>query len=689
MSTTEAPATLRNDAADLVHGVRFADPYRWLEAESPESQAWERDRSAAAKAYLDALPGIDTLERAVTQRMTEGLVFTPKLAGGLWFALRLDPDVGGAVLSVSARLGEPGRAIARPGEIARDAAAGFDWFHPSPDGTLVAVGVSLDGDEQSTLHVLDVATGVAQVDPVPFVVGGRVSWLPDSSGLYYYGGVARATENAVGRIFSWTVGAPRPREAAAFESTERSFSPHVSACGRYVAVTGSFICPRLMHLLDRETGVWTDVFPQAQDERFSGTFVGDRYVAVTTIGADRGRLVSAPLDQLENPDAWDELVPEGEGILRTVSRAGDRLVLASYVDGVTRLTVTSLDGTAPEEIALPGRGVAAPWGLFPFQVGGDAPVEAHPECVTFVYSSVNTRPAVYHYDLEARKLSRVGPELPVSLDVDVEHRTCTSADGETVRYTVIARAGTDLSAPRPTVIHAYGGWGIMFLAEIYLGIMTPVVEAGGVVVIAHLRGDATFGGKAQWLGGKLHNKQRSFEDFFAVAEDLVARGTTVPEQLALFGSSNGGLLGGAIVTQRPELLKALVLAVPLLDMCRFPVEHFSELFIEEYGNPLDVGDTQMMRDYSPYHNVQEGQFPAMLLVAGGSDVRCQPWHARKMAAAVEQAQTGDAPVLLRVHPNQGHAVTVAGPPRVVAEWLGFLMDQIGLGLDGIAVGTDG
>lgn len=370
--------------------------------------------------------------------------------------------------------------------------------------------------------------------------------------------------------------------------------------------------------------------------------------------------------------------------MRAVAAAGSELVLCDYVNGRSRVRVVSTEGEILATVPLPDEGVVSATGLNAMQAGADPPLEATRDEAVFTFSTPSRAPALCRYDWTLARLETIAAPREAPSALQIESRSCVSTDGHPVSYDLV-HAGHPTG---PTLVVAYGGWNMVAPSGGYLGALAPVVEAGGTVVYAHVRGDATHGAD-RWQAGRRAAKQRSFDDLYAVVQDLIAQGVTTPDQLGLHGSSNGGLLVGAAITQRPELFRVAVALVPLLDMGRFVRERFAELFTWEYGDPRRPGEAAWLRGYSPYHNVVDRiEYPATMIVCADRDIRCHPWHGRKMAAALRAANAGPRPIHLRVHPDRGHkTATVQAPPWLTAEWLGFAMSELGLPLPKPAVAT--
>lgn len=667
------PGTRAETVTTTLGGITFDDPYRWLEEDSDEALEWERAQNALAEHHLRRWPGYEPLREAIAPHVAEMVTFAPRRAGEHWFTLT--PARHGLVLRVASELGAPGRILVDPATFASDRGS-LDWFYPSPDGSRVAFGVSEGGREQSVLHVIETDSGRVLPERIPHASFARVAWLPDSSGFYYSAGLAPDHESPDKSVFLHRLGEAAPTKPEPVPVRTWYVQPQISPDGRYVVVlprSGSD--PRPTYLKDRAKGDRWLPFLDEQEGVFIGVFAGDRYIAVTTDGAPRGRLVSIPLVSRPERSTWRELVPESKAVLRSVSLAGDKLVLAEIVDVHSRLRILSLDGTAEEEVELPGRGTAnlstTWWGQFVM----DPMVASDDGGFTFTYATFTSSPAVHRYDLCSRRLRCIkAPRFELS-GVDVEQLSCTASDGAPLSAWLIRR--DDAPRPGPTLIYAYGGWNVALLPS-YLGALAPFVEAGGSMVFANLRGGGEHGWD-WWQAGRRAKKQRTFDDLYEVAETLVERGIASKDRLAVAGASNGGLLAAVAGTQRPDLFRAVVSQVPIVEMMAYTRDAFAAGLSEEYGDPRLPEEAPWAYAYSPYHNASDGtRYPATLFVFGGEDIRCLPWQGRKTVARLQHATACDAPILLRVWPGAGHGAGLLAGPDESAEWVGFLMHQLGM-----------
>jgi prolyl oligopeptidase len=521
-------------------------------------------------------------------------------------------------------------------------------------------------------------TGEVLPDRILYTSFGCVAWLPDASGFYTNAGRDVDTVDARKRILFHRIGDDRAGEPAALEFRERFVAPQISADGRYVVAVESEVTPRPAYLLDREAGGdWRPFLRDLAGTVIIGVFVADEYVAISTEGAPRGRVVAIPVASPLDHSTWRELVPEGDGVMRGISLVGDKLVLAELLDGSSRIRIFSTDGALEEEVPLPGRGSVKLDGLWWGQMAIDPVIAAGDGEFSFVFSTFTAAPALYRYVVEERRLEELAAPASRLEGATVRHLSCTSSDGAEVRYDVVHRKDLDLSKPRPTLVYGYGGWNIAFV-PIYLGRYAPFIDAGGVFVFAYLRGGGEFG-IDWWHQGRLARKQRTFDDLYAVAEDMIARGLTTSELLAAAGASNGGLLAGAAAVQRPDLFRVVVSKVPLLDLLRYDRDPMGSLFVIEYGDPRKPEDARVLAAYSPYHNIREGvDYPATLVVCGDQDVHCFPWHGRKFVARLQRATTSERPILLRIWEGYGHIAALVSEPWQTAEWLGFVMSELGM-----------
>lgn len=672
------PPTRKDPVVDDFHGQSIEDPYRWLETEdAPEVVAWTEEQNRVTLEAL-ASPSRAGIHDRLHQLLSIGALGTPSPRQGRYFYMRREGHQNHAVLYLREGAPDgPERVILDPNAWSADGTEALDWYYPDRSGRLLAYGRSSGGDEWSTLRVLDVGTGEHLADEIPRARAASVSWLPDASGFYYTrypdaGEVPEGEEHYHRRIYFHSLGSAVEADPLIFgEGREKEDWPgtHLSKDGRHLLISVSVGWTRTdLYVLDRETGTLTTIV-EGEEALYDGELYRGRLYLHTNFEAPRYRLFEVDLATPER-SAWKEILPETDWVLEWTGIVGGVLFVSYLADATSRFFRYDLEGGSRTEIPLPTLGSLG-------GIGG----EWDGRELFYGFSSFTVPPTVYRYDLVTGESTLWGR---VEADVDpdryeIHQVRYQSKDGTTVPMFVVHRKGLAQDGDQPTLLTGYGGFNLS---------MTPGfsranflwLENGGVYAVANLRGGGEYG--TPWHeGGRRGNKQNVFDDFLAAAEWLIANGYTRPERLALYGGSNGGLLVGAALTQRPDLFRAVVCAVPLLDMLRYHHFRIARLWIPEYGSPEDPEEFAWLYAYSPYHRVRDGErYPAVLLTTGASDSRVDPMHARKMAARLQEATSSELPILLRVETRAGHG---AGKPlaKVLEEatdmWT-FLFDQLGV-----------
>ena len=637
-----------------------------------------RTRSA-----LDALPGRAALRRRLERLLRTTSVTSPRLAGDRVFTRERGGDRDQATLVVHSAVDphHAARTLVDPGSGDDDTVA-LDWFHPSPDGALVAYGTSMAGDERSTLHVLDVATGAHLPDVIPHTRAASVAWLADGTAFAYtrYPDPDAVGDDEAGyhRAVWWHhLGDDPAGDELVWgddDLPDRTAWPHValSPDGRWMLIHVSLGWSRVdVHLLDRSTGRRRVVI-EGEEATTSLQVVGDRLYGTTTLGAPRGRVVTA---HVAAPEAarWETVVAESDAVIDGATVAGASLLVASTQVAVARLHRYRLDGSGDAPVELPGIGALA---------GLDADDER--ELAFLAFSSFTRAPALWRWTpagLEPWGTDPDGGGGPPAGSYRVSRVTYPSTDGVEVPMFLVQLAATPAGPDTPVVLTGYGGFAIAS-GPAWSPMAVAVADAGGVYAVAGIRGGAEHGEDWHRAGMRRH-KQQSFDDFAAAADWLVSEGLTSRPRLAIRGGSNGGLLVGASLTQRPDLCRAVHCAVPLLDMVRFPRFLIARLWIPEYGDPDVAEEFAWLHAWSPYHRVADDTcYPAVLLTTAESDSRVDPCHARKFAARLQAATScgDDHPVLLRVESRAGHGQgkPVGKQADEAADVLAFLFDQLGV-----------
>jgi len=650
-----APATPRGDAADELHGEVIADPYRALEdGSSVATRAWTDAQNARTRAVLDALPEYLAIRRRLTDLQSVGLLGIPRPVGERVFYTRRAAAERQSILYV--REGDRERAVVDPNAMDASGLVSLDWWYPSAGGALLAYGLSRGGDELSTLHVVDVATGAAVDAPIPHTQRARVAWVP--GGFYYTvnpapGTVPPGDEHYHRRIRYHRLGADPATDPLVFgegRPKEEILSVDTDPSGRWVLLSAQrgWVANDL-YLLDRTAGDGPRTVLEGADGLATGTVVQGRLWLRTNLGSPNYRIVAVD-PAAPDPPNWRTVVPEGEHVIESFDVTRRHVIVHTLERAVSALAVWRHDGRRLREVALPGRGtltgpIADPAG----------------DRFGFTFESF-ARPAIAQVvSAEDGEVAIVAAlPAPAGLDPDsivVEQETYRSRDGTEVTMFLIRHRGTRPTGAVPTVLTGYGGFNIS-RTPLYSAGIALWAERGGLVALPNLRGGGEYG--ERWhRAGMLAHKQNVFDDFHGAGDALVSGGWTTPAHLGCSGGSNGGLLVGAALTQRPDLFAAVVCAVPLLDMLRY--QHFliARFWIAEYGSAEDPEQYRWLRAYSPYHQVRpDVRYPAVLITTAEGDSRVDPGHARKMAALLHEVQAGDplAVTLLRVDRDAGHGV---------------------------------
>ncbi|MGY1914174.1 prolyl oligopeptidase family serine peptidase [Blastococcus sp. SYSU DS0973] len=684
------PDAPRLDLVDELHGHRIADRYRWLEdAADPRTREWSQAQDELAAEVLSALPLRERFAGKLGELVRSGAVGLPVWRDERAFSTRRDPGQEHAVLRVREADGSV-RVLVDPMALDPEGTTTLDAWSPSWEGDRLAYQISTGGDEESQLYVLDVATGEVLDGPVDRCRYSPVGWLPGGAELFYVRRLApdqvpAGEEQFHRRVWRHRVGADPAGDVLVHgEGLDPTnyYGVRTSADGRWLVVSASAgTAPRddvwLADLagdgalrefqvgVDAQTAAWV-----ARDGRL--WLLSDR-------GTPRWRLaVADPADQATwAHQAWADVVPQQEdAVLSDVALVdgpdGDLRVLAVHaVDATDRLSVWAGDGAGRlGDVRPPGAGSIS--GVSAPHTGGTT--------AWVGYTDYSTPPSVLRWNsadpdgLTGWEQAPVAGEVPPLTVVETH---ATSKDGTPVHLFVLSGTGAP-DRPRPTVLYGYGGFNVS-LTPAYSAQALAWVAAGGVWVVANLRGGSEHG--EEWhRAGTRERKQNVFDDFAAAAEHLVAEGWTTHAQLAVMGGSNGGLLVGATLTQRPDLAAAVVCSAPLLDMVRYERFGLGRTWNDEYGTADDPVQLGWLLRYSPYHAVREGTaYPAVLVTTFESDTRVDPLHGRKLAAALQHATSSAAPVLLRRETSVGHgARAVSRTVGLAADQLAFLAAHTGL-----------
>lgn len=679
------PEARIEQVTDTLAGVSFEDPYRWLEQDSAEVRLWQRAQAELARVHVREWPHYERLRELVGRFYTDRSIPLPRYASGKWFRMRMEEGASQSQVVVSDEPGGDGRVLFDPVRENPSHPPYLSWIAPSPDGRTLALGICDDGSENNTIRLIDVATGRPLSDsPMQRLMDnwtGGVQWLPDSQG-FFFSGINGAAVNFKQEVYLHRrLPAPTTvRTDIAWTKVTEYRAVVVSRTGQHAVALERINSPipvAIARLADDHLR-WQPFVTKVAGT-LAGHIVGERYVAVTDVGAPRGRLVAIGLDALDpnDPKNWQELVAESDAVLRSVTPVGNVLYLTEFVDTYARIRIVDLDGKKLGEVPLPGRGATGSSLTNPLS---DLLSNGHPDKFVFAFSSLTSSPGIYSHKLGDESLQVLQSPRVCLEDAVVEDCWATASDGTRIPYHVVRRAGVNISRPQPTLIYAYGGFKNPMLPR-FPGAMAAFIAAGGVYVHAHLRGGGEFG-REWWHGGRLGNKQNSYNDLYAVAEDLIATSRSEPQLLAVTGTSNGGLMAGVALTQRPDLWKVVVPQFPLLDCIGACRDAYGRLAVTlELANINDPDDVRRLATFSPYHLVRDGvQYPAVYLDAGDTDPRASPWHARKFAARLQRATRSSEPILLHVRENVGHGWATDKNVAVTqyTDWLAFTLRHLGV-----------
>jgi prolyl oligopeptidase len=692
------PRARRLDLTEDVLGYQVSDPYRWLEdASSAERADWLREQAELYRAQRETWPGRDELAGQVRELLHVGAVGTPAWRGERSFFTRRDPGQEHAVLytQLADGSGAPVEVLLDPMAIDPSGLTTLDAWQPDKEGRLLAYQLSEGGDEEALLRVLDVGSGTEVDGPIDRCRYSNVAWLPGGK-AFYYSRRLPASEVPAGesqyhrRVYLHQVGTPADDDVLIFGTGRDKtdyYSVSVSRDGRWLAISASRgTAPRNdLWLADlSESDPASPELRVVQEGVDAQTWLragrDGRLYLFTDSGAPRGRIAVADPSAADLADrsSWQDLIGEdpeavlrGYAILDGAELPRPVLVATWTRHAVSEISVHDLStGTRLAGVPLPGLGTAG--GISERPEGGHE--------AWFGYTDYTTPSEVLRFDARSSSVSTwaTSPGSVPAQAASAQQVTYRSADGTPVRMLIISGAPRALSGPRPTILYGYGGFDVS-LTPAYSPNALAWVSAGGVYAVANLRGGSEEG--EDWhRAGMLEHKQNVFDDFRVAAETLIRDGWTTPEQLAISGGSNGGLLVGAALVQRPSLYAAVVCSAPLLDMVRYERFGLGQTWNVEYGTASDPEQLGWLLSYSPYHHVVDGTaYPAVLFTVFTNDTRVDPVHAYKMCAALQHATSSGRPVLLRAEDKVGHGPrAVSRMAELAGDTLAFAARYTGL-----------
>jgi prolyl oligopeptidase len=672
---------------DTVQGHRISDPYRWLEdADSPATQEFDRQELAYTRAILDPLPGRNRIHQELTQLLSIGNIGTPQVGGKYCFYMRREGSQNQAVLLVREGIHGKDRVLVDVNLLSADGTVAMDWWAPSDDGKYVAYGTSPGGSEESTLRIIETASGKLLPDTIDRARHANLTWKKDNSGFYYgrtpkKGDVPAGEEVYHVKIFYHALGSDPEKDTLIFGDRLAAQDIPVAQLAddedRWLLITVfEGYTKTEMYLQDLQAGTPPVEITSGKDFIYSGEILRGQLYILTNEDAPHYRVFRGDAGK-PSRQFWHEIIPESDAILKNVVAIHGDLLGLYEKNATSLLKIFSKDGQLLSDVKLPGLGSIT-------EIGG----KWDSDQAFFGFQSFTVPPSIYSIDLKESK----SPDLWVRVEApsidpsayEVNQVWFSSKDGTKVPMFVFHKKGLALNGRNPTVLTGYGGFNIS-LTPSFAGDRYLWLEHGGVFAVANLRGGAEFG--EDWhRAGMLEKKQNVFDDFIAAAEYLIAQKYTDTDHLAIRGGSNGGLLMGAAFTQRPELFRAVVCAVPLLDMLRYQRFQIAKLWIPEYGTADDPKQFDWIYTYSPYHHVKAGtEYPAVLFMTAESDTRVDPMHAKKMAARMQaeaaNGQSRERPILLRIEPKAGHGVGKPLTKQIeeLTDVYSFLFWQLGVG----------
>jgi len=694
-SIPEAPTTAKRPVTDDYHGVTVSEDYRWLENwDDPAVKQWSAAQNERARAYLDSLPARPAIEQQLKGMMAAtSAYYEVQYRGGALFAMRFAAKQQSYLISLRSPDDVANeRIVVDPNTMAGKDSVAIDFYRPSLDGKLVAVSLSSGGSEDGTAHVFEVATGKEMPDRVPRVnfatAGGSIDWNKEGTGFYYTRypqGNERPAEDAnfYQQVYFHKLGTDSSQDTYVFGKE----LPRIAEIELRSSEDGQWLLAsvkngdggEVAHYLMNSSKEWTQV------THFEDKVVSAQLGATGDPGLYLLSRKDAPLGKVLRVSLADPVLSKAKVIVEennpkelteratitSIVPTGKSLFIAELVGGPYRVRIFTHDGH--EAGALPLPAVSSVYQIVPMNADG----------VVYRVSTYLQPTVWYRYDAATGKAAPTAMVASSSVtfkDAEVVREFATSKDGTRVPVNIIRRKGTKQDGTSPTLLYGYGGYGISESPG-FLGALARIwLDQGGVYVIANLRGGGEYG--EDWhRAGNLTRKQNVFDDFIGAAEYLIKTHYTSPEHLAIMGGSNGGLLMGAVLTQRPDLFRAVVSEVGIYDMLRVELDPNGAFNTTEFGTVKDPEQFKALYAYSPYHHVKDGsKYPAVLFMTGENDHRVNPMNSRKMTARLEAANPAGHPTLLRTSSGTGHGIGTSLDEEVEqeADILSFLIDQLGI-----------
>ena len=679
--TLSYPDSKPGKTVDTLHDIKVPDPYRWLEdLNSDQTSAWVKAQNSLTDSYLDAISGRQALENHLTKLWNVERLGVPSFEGGSYFFSKNNGLQNQSVLYSSKSLDLEPTVLLDPNKLSKDGTVALNSYEVSPDGKYLAYSTSASGSDWVEWKIREISSRKDLSDHLKWSKFSGVSWAKNSKGFYYgrfptpKDGEEMMAQNIHKKIYFHEIGKPQSEDLLVYE---RSNQPKQ---GLYAWVTedGKYLLIQVSQGTDTKNGLFykdlsnstSKVIKLLSDFDASYDFVtnlGSKFIIRTDLNAPKQKVISIDVNEPLSV-RWETIIPESTETLRSVSHIGG-LFIANYLkDARTEIRRFKTDGNSLPPVKLPGLGTASG-----FEGKSD-------QNETFYYFTSFTSPgAVYRYDV-TRNASTLLKAPKTQFDRDhYESRQifATSRDGTKIPMFIVSKKNLKLDGNNPTLLYAYGGFNIS-LRPSYSPATIAWLDLGGIYVMANLRGGGEYGEEWHEAGMKL-KKQNVFDDFIACAEHLISNKFTSSKKLSIAGGSNGGLLVGACMVQRPELYGACLPAVGVMDMLRFHKFTIGWAWQAEYGKPEDPEDFKNLLTYSPYHNLKPNNYPATMVITSDHDDRVVPSHSYKFAAALQSAQNGFAPTLIRIESKAGHGAGTPTSKRIeaIVDKYAFLAKALG------------
>jgi prolyl oligopeptidase len=681
------PPTPRGDVVDIWHGTEVADPYRWLEGdvrEHDDVSDWVDAQNVTSLGHLHAIPERDAIRNRLETLWNYEKTSPPIKVGGRYYFTHNDGLQNQAVWMVADSIDSPPRVLMDPNTWSEDGTIAISGTSFSNNGRFLAYAISEGGSDWKTWRIRDLDLNTNLPDTIKWSKFSGASWMPDGSGFYYSRyekpepGSAMQAANENQTLWFHRTNTPQSEDVLVYRDAEhphRGWSAMVSDDGRWLVVHVWKGGDKNLVMVQDLAKIGSGLEPLITTFDAEWSFVGSHGSTLlfrTSSDAPLGRLVSIDFSAPAESRTWTEVIPESADTLRSVSHVGGQLAATWMHDATSRVSIHDMSGQHIRDHSLPGVGTSAGLSGWP-----------NDSEVFYSYTSYTTPPQIFRHDLKTMDTS-MWRETKVDFDPSnyaVKQVFFESADGTLVPMTIAHRNDLERNGDLPTLLYGYGGFNVS-LMPYFSASRLAWMEMGGVLAIANLRGGGEYGEAWHEAGTKLE-KQNVFDDYIGAAEWLIRNGYTNPKRLAIQGGSNGGLLVGAAISQRPELFGAALPAVGVLDMTRYPQFTIGRAWIPDYGDPNIAEEFAALFAYSPYHNLTRGMtYPATLITTADTDDRVVPGHSFKFAAALQHAQStadGAPLILLRVDRKAGHG---AGKPTSMrldeaADVWAFLVNSLG------------